>query len=255
MIDHPVYNYQSRGSSLTEFVILSLVLLPLFAGMPMLGKLIDLKQSTVQASRYAAWETALTPDGTTTHDINARFFGNPDEPIFSANGGGGTNPLWGQRSAASQSGLLANTAIRVDLDSLDSFTQESDISPESTALSVGSAVSRAGELLGWAANTEWGLTGDGLIRSRISVGISGNLLLPSSTVPCADNDRLFGCLQVSNSILVDGWSSAGARQAANRVRSFVPSTVLDPLGEGFIPIRCSAGTCRAAATRFCIWLC
>jgi hypothetical protein len=46
-----------RGQAMTEFLICaSFVLLPLFLGISMLAKYIDMKQATVQAARYQAWE-------------------------------------------------------------------------------------------------------------------------------------------------------------------------------------------------------
>ncbi len=46
-----------RGQAMTEFLIVaSFVLVPLFLGVPMLAKYIDIKHATIQAARYQAWE-------------------------------------------------------------------------------------------------------------------------------------------------------------------------------------------------------
>ena len=46
-----------HGQALTEFLICaSFVLIPLFLGISMLAKYIDIKQAAVQAARYEAWE-------------------------------------------------------------------------------------------------------------------------------------------------------------------------------------------------------
>lgn len=50
-------NSLHRGQALTEFLICaSYVLIPLFLGLSMLAKYIDIKQAAVQAARYEAWE-------------------------------------------------------------------------------------------------------------------------------------------------------------------------------------------------------
>ncbi len=47
----------ASGQALTEFLIsASFVLVPLFLIVPVMGKYIDLQQTTVQAARYGAWE-------------------------------------------------------------------------------------------------------------------------------------------------------------------------------------------------------
>jgi len=62
--DFSFHASNARGSALTEFFFLTIIMLPLFFGIPMIGKLIDLKQTAVQAGRYAAWE-ATTNYGVT----------------------------------------------------------------------------------------------------------------------------------------------------------------------------------------------
>jgi hypothetical protein len=49
--------YRSRGQALAEFLIAaSFVLVPLFLGVSLLAKYIDVKHAAVQAARYEAWE-------------------------------------------------------------------------------------------------------------------------------------------------------------------------------------------------------
>jgi hypothetical protein len=76
---------QRRGSALTEFVILIIVMIPLFLAIRMIGNLVDLKQSAVQASRYAAWEaTVANGEGAYSSEpaeIKTRFFGHYDNII------------------------------------------------------------------------------------------------------------------------------------------------------------------------------
>ena len=78
-----------RGQALTEFcVAAAFVLVPLFLMIPLLGKYIDMKASTIQAARYASWERtvwygssewggAQKSDQQIAAEVNHRFFSQP----------------------------------------------------------------------------------------------------------------------------------------------------------------------------------
>ena len=60
---------KQRGQAMTEFVIsATYVLVPLFIAVPLLAKYIDIKQASVQAARYEAWEYTAWYEDATTHD-------------------------------------------------------------------------------------------------------------------------------------------------------------------------------------------
>lgn len=64
------------GQAMTEFVIAATyVLLPIFIGVPLLAKYIDIKQAAVQAARYEAWEYTVWYEDQTAgdHDILDNF--------------------------------------------------------------------------------------------------------------------------------------------------------------------------------------
>lgn len=96
----------ASGQSTTEFLVLALVLVPLFLSLPLLGKYLDLTQATEQAARYVAFETAIqgparpTPGaGTLASEVRQRFFSLPQAPILSRSGEASAtahvpNPLW-----------------------------------------------------------------------------------------------------------------------------------------------------------------
>ena len=54
---------RQNGGALTEFFFVTMIMVPLFFAIPMVGKLVDLKQTTIQASRYSAWEATVYPSG------------------------------------------------------------------------------------------------------------------------------------------------------------------------------------------------
>lgn len=83
----------ASGQSTTEFLVLALVLVPLFLSLPLLGKYLDLTHATEQAARYVAFETAIqgparpTPGaGTLASEVRQRFFSLPQAPILSRSG-------------------------------------------------------------------------------------------------------------------------------------------------------------------------
>jgi hypothetical protein len=53
---------RTRGQALTEFLLVSLALIPLFLLLPMIGKYQDINHATQMASRYAAFDAILRND-------------------------------------------------------------------------------------------------------------------------------------------------------------------------------------------------
>lgn len=98
---------RTRGQSTVEFLVLALVLVPLFLIVPMIGKYLDLAQTTAVASRYVAFEGAVH-HGSSLHgwksgaaladEVRRRFFSNSDAPVKAGDIAGDfnahRNPLW-----------------------------------------------------------------------------------------------------------------------------------------------------------------
>lgn len=97
---------RTSGQSTTEFLVLALVLSPLFLALPLLGKYIDLAHASEHAARYLAFETAITgpmrPVPTQEDlaiQVRQRFFAATGAPILTPVGAasdatGQRNPLW-----------------------------------------------------------------------------------------------------------------------------------------------------------------
>ncbi|MEK8031086.1 hypothetical protein AACH06_09695 [Ideonella sp. DXS29W] len=95
-----------RGQSMAEFLVAMAVLLPLFLAVAYAGRYSDVQQAAVQASRYAAFQTALAPGAQTDNQIEdqmrARFFlhggrnGGKIQSSDTASGqtGSATSPAW-----------------------------------------------------------------------------------------------------------------------------------------------------------------
>lgn len=94
------------GQALIEFLVLALVLIPLFLLIPMVGKYQDIGIATQLASRYLAFEAMThndsvgewTPESNLANDVRRRFFSNPSAPIKTGDTAGDfkadQNPLW-----------------------------------------------------------------------------------------------------------------------------------------------------------------
>ena len=64
------YNvYYQHGQSTIEFIIACLVMIPLFFGIYYLVRYLDIKQSAIQASRYAAFERTWDHNQTIKTDL------------------------------------------------------------------------------------------------------------------------------------------------------------------------------------------
>ncbi|WP_068805850.1 hypothetical protein [Thauera phenolivorans] len=93
------------GQSTVEFLVLALVLVPLFALVPMLGKYLDIAHATELAARYLAFESTIAhgaagfkSEARLAAEVRTRFFGASDAPIESGEGRraptAALNPLW-----------------------------------------------------------------------------------------------------------------------------------------------------------------
>lgn len=92
------------GQSTTEFAVLALVLSPLALLVPLLGKYLDLAQTTTQASRYAAFEISVRgpatvkDEATVAAEARRRLMGTTEAPVKTGDVAGDfagfRNPLW-----------------------------------------------------------------------------------------------------------------------------------------------------------------
>ena len=96
-----------RGQSTVEFLVLALVLLPLFLIVPLLGKQLDIAQAAASASRYVAFEGTVRhgsslqswkSDAQLADEVRRRFFSASTAPVktddVAGNFAAHRNPLW-----------------------------------------------------------------------------------------------------------------------------------------------------------------
>ncbi len=101
-----------RGQALTEVLISMLVFAPMILIIPVIGKYIDVKQKTIEASRYAVWERSVWADPENSWnsgeqqksnedialEVDRRFFGHLSQRIADKSAypykGSVVNPMW-----------------------------------------------------------------------------------------------------------------------------------------------------------------
>ena len=87
-LQRPVLKTRQSGQALTEFLVISVALLPLFLLIPIIAKYQGIAHATQMASRYVAFDSMVRYDqgkAKSTDELQAeirrRFFGNSDAPI------------------------------------------------------------------------------------------------------------------------------------------------------------------------------
>ncbi|ASJ74658.1 TadE/TadG family type IV pilus assembly protein [Granulosicoccus antarcticus] len=230
---------KQAGSALIETAVLMTVMLPVVFGIVMIGKLIDLKQTSEQAGRYTAWEATVYPqsgqNAIRTGAVKERFFSAADTPIMTAASDPASNRLWGDAESGDAESIAdrsweGQTDIVIDESSAGGLPDEKGVGSPSIAMRVGQTVGDTGKLLDGLSGNSWGLSTNGLLRAGVGVQVKANDWLAASDQACG-NEGNFACLHSKSVILVDGWSAANDDKARRRVRSLVPASALQPLGD------------------------
>ncbi len=218
----------SQGSSMTEFAVLTLAMLPIMIGIPMVGKMVDLKQTTINASRYAAWEATVANGNAKADQVDSRFFQKSEGAIKTQAVQHDSNRLWGETSVVAPTSYMEKGAVRIADDSVAANPLTAATHNNAgVAVSFGGVVEDVGNILSWAPGTEWDMKADGLLSAAVQVEVKENgILNGANTNPCNDEGTTFACMTAVNSIMVDNWSASSDHQAANRTRSFVPTTAI-----------------------------
>ena len=222
---------ESRGAALTEFAILTIILVPLLFGTAMIGKLIEVRQTAVQASRYAVWETTVHGVDAPASSVAERFFGEHAAVLSSAPYGAASADAdpEGRRAAPADAarGIPGDTRVVVRGGAVAEARDASVTGPRN-ARATGEAVAEAGRALGSLTDGEWELPGDGFVRRGVTVPVERTPWLANATGGCGAGQS--HCLSELSVIMSDGWSVAGTEESERRVRSLVPASALDAVG-------------------------
>jgi len=219
-----------KGSALVETTVLMVVMLPLIFALSMVGKLIDLKQTTEQASRYTSWESTVGAERSgslSNESVRERFFSDAETPIYSQAQHAAVNAMWGDSNESMGQFQSASTVV-LDQSSIDVHISDNAV-PQTAAMKIGEAAARSGEILEDVSGNSWALSADGPSSITVSAQIESSSWLPASLSECTDGNSNV-CLSSRAVILGDSWSASDDSQAEQRVRSLMPATVLEPVG-------------------------
>jgi len=225
------------GQALVEFLIAAtLVLIPMFLVVPLLGKYIDMKATAIQAARYAAWErtvwyghadwTAATKtDDQLQKEIRVRFFSNTATSKLQAgdlNAGGwagGVKPLWKDRAGNS---MLVNYGSDVTQGSIRDDTPGliNDVLDP-----IVSAISFVGGILGAAfvldMESQYTSTVNvATVQTRPIKQVMGNMpgLQTFQGVTPLFSEK--------NVLIANGWSARGSAQVKTQTEGLTPTSFL-----------------------------
>jgi hypothetical protein len=231
------HKQKQKGSASVETILFATVMVPLLGGLPLLGKISDINNSTTQSSRYLAWEQTIagpsykSPDQLQT-EVSNRFFAKPDL-LIKTNRGALTdeeynNPMWtgyGYNEDNEINRMVALGSV--------STPQISNQSPDSIAGTLSSGIETIGSAMASFTGGEWDIEDEGLYTAYVSIDVASNQYLDSG-VNCQNQETedVSSCVVRSNTIFVDSWDVRDASHAANRARTFVPAGALEEVGNG-----------------------
>jgi hypothetical protein len=232
---------KQNGNATVETILIATVAVPLLTGIPLVGKIADVNNTTAQSSRYLAWEQTIAGDSYKPNErleaeVRHRFMARPDLQIRTSldelTEEESENPLW--------SGFGRNEDDEENrLVSFDSTltTRVDNVRPSSIAGTLSAGIHTIGDTMASITGGNWDIEENGMITGTVSLEVTGNSIM-SSGVDCNDqeSDETVACVRRSNTIFVDSWDAENAGHAAERSRSFVPAGALEPVGDALANI-------------------
>lgn len=191
---------RQKGQSTVEMYVLSFFLVPLMIVAPLLGKYLDIAETTAVASRYVAFEGAVhhtsslggwKSDATLAQEVQRRFFSNGDAPIKTNDAAGNFNAnrnvLWFDHRG---------DALLPDFDKNVIVTTKKDTFAQPF-----------GALYAGAFN----LSQDNLYTGRVNVNIA-------NIAGFEPFDKIGLSVDRHTTVLVDPWAASGPDQVSSKVR-------------------------------------
>lgn len=231
---------RQRGQALVEFLVATAALLPLVAGVVLVGRLQDLRVATLQSARYAAFGGALagTPSAELQSEVRARFFTDPTLPLRAADRRdlhSGTNPHWTDVARAVPM-IQAPADVTVQL---------SNARPPGAAARATTAATASIDGVARLTGRSLDLERRGYFSATVDVRIAD---LPSlaalGVTPLA--------LRARAQMLGDDWSSAGPAETARRASALVPTSPLRRVRPVLAPLAWALSLLEPALRELCL---
>jgi hypothetical protein len=211
---------RTRGQALTEFLLVSLALIPLFLLLPMIGKYQDINHATQMASRYAAFDAILRNDSQNSWkppaqleaEVRQRFFGMAGAAIVSVDAATepAMKPYWNDP--------YGNALIRAPEDIRLSFGASAGA--EHADAYAGASDTQPFPLAGLA-----GLGSGGIYRANVAVTLAN---LPAGLRNIEPFDTLNLTIRRHASVLPDPWTSSSPQQTETRLGKLAPVNEVMP---------------------------
>jgi hypothetical protein len=202
---------RQHGQALTEFLVLSIALVPLFLLAPMIAKYQDIAHTTQMASRYVAFDAFTRNDSVSTwkpeaelaEEVRRRFFSNPGAPVKTHDAAGDfkahQNPFWRNPD---DTPLLAEFGRDLSVSFGYGYSPSHD---------DGFTAFRNEQSFGLASRFQ--LQNRGIYTANVSVAVANT---PASASAYRPFDRLDLRIQRSTSIVFDPWAAKGPVETERR---------------------------------------
>jgi len=222
-----------RGQALTEFLVVAVVLMPLFLLIPIIGKYQDLSHAAQVASRYVAFE-AMTrnhtsvngwkPEAELANDVRRRFFSNPGAPIRTQDGAddayANQNLFW--RDPQNNSLINAiNNDVTVDFGPTHGATHGDGFSPYSGGI-LNSG--RPDAVAAGAVSGQLALEDRGIYTASVNVRVAN---LPAGLRFYEPFDAINLSITRGTSVLVDSWAARSPQEIESKIAA---NAALFPVG-------------------------
>jgi hypothetical protein len=204
---------RQRGQAMVEFMVAAVVVIPLFVLVPLIGKYLDIKQSSIAASRKLAFEctvryedcASLNTNPVFADEIRTRFFagnGNEvlsnDRPQQDELTDAGGNPLWVDRQGRPLLERFSDVGIRADQRNVDvGAASAANAAPQVGPQQFGLQLNRG--------------VFDARVQVRLSRDNGGENFLEQL-------DSLALTMQHHTAILTNAWNAAGPGGRGDRCR-------------------------------------
>ena len=229
-----------RGQAIVEFLIATIVLVPLVVGIVLVGRLQDLRVTTAHAARYAAFGQALVPayPAELQSELRSRFFAAPEARVLAEDRrhvARGANPRWAD--VARPLPLLAGSEA-VTLRVANGAPRGA--SARAMATAVGGA-DRVATLTGGRFDVER----RGFFAADVDVRVAD---VPSLA---ALRGRPL-TLRAHARVLGQDWSSTGPAETADRAAALVPTRPLRRVRPAIAPLAWALSLLEPALRGLCL---
>lgn len=222
-----------RGQALTEFLVMSVALVPLFLLIPMIAKYQDISHATQMASRYAAFDATTRndiqsadgwkPEVQLADEVRRRFFSNSNAPIktgdvagdFTAN----RNVFWRDPFGTPLITNISDVAVSFGTTGAThaaAFSGASDGTPFN--------------MIPIANADRMGLQARGIYTANVAVALAN---LPAGIRSVEPFDQLDLRIRRHTSLVFEPWSSPSPAETENRFGKLAPLNaalgVIEPL--------------------------